>query len=88
MAEISRRTFLTRSAAVAAGAAAVAAAGIPEVARAAARPASDTDAAADSGDTVVAYVRAGGGDVTLMVGEREVVANDRELARRIRRAAR
>ena len=91
MTEISRRTFLTRSAAVAAGAAAVAAAGIPEVARAStsASPATEADGAADStGDAVVAYVRAGSGEVTLMVGEHEVVARDRDLARRIRRAAR
>jgi hypothetical protein len=90
MAELSRRTFLRRSAAAAAGAAAVAAAGVPQIARAAGDVASGADTGAgDAGaDTVVAYVRGGSGEVTLMVGEQEVVARDRDLARRIRRVAR
>jgi phosphodiesterase/alkaline phosphatase D-like protein len=91
MTDLTRRAFLRRSAGVAAGAAAAAAVGLPEVARAAARPrdAAEGGAEGDAGrDAVVAYVRPGTGRVTLMVGEREVVAEDRDLARRIRRAAR
>jgi phosphodiesterase/alkaline phosphatase D-like protein len=88
MAEISRRTFLTRSA-MAAGAAAVATTALPQAARASAPAATEPDETTDTlADAVVAYVRPGSGEVTVMVGEREVVARDRDLARRIRRAAR
>jgi hypothetical protein len=89
MTDLSRRAFLRKSAGVAAGAAAVAATGLPEVARAAGAPQEPDASSADlSGDAVVAYVRADAREVTLMVGEREVVAKDRDLVRRIRRAAR
>jgi hypothetical protein len=90
MSDLSRRAFLRRSAGVAAGAAAVAATGLPQVARAAGASAEEPDASgADlSGDAVVAYVRADASEVTLMVGEREVVTKDRDLVRRIRHAAR
>jgi hypothetical protein len=89
MTDLSRRAFLRKSAGVAAGAAAVAATGLPEVARAAGAPQEPDASGADlSGDAVVAYVRADAREVTLMVGEREVVAKDRDLVRRIRRAAR
>jgi len=90
MGEISRRAFLSRSA-MAAGAAAVAAASLPQAARAS-TSVGDADAGTGAspvgGEAVVAYVRPNSGEVTVMVGEREIVAHDRELARRIRRAAR
>jgi anaerobic selenocysteine-containing dehydrogenase len=90
MSEVDRRTFIKRSAAGAAGAAAIGALGAGPAA-AATRPASgagdDSEPETASGDTVVAYLRPGTGEVRVMVGDREVVRRDPDLARRIRRAA-
>jgi hypothetical protein len=45
--------------------------------------------AANAGDTLVAYVRTGStGEVTLLVGEREVTTRDPVLVNRLLRAAR
>jgi len=92
--KVSRRTFMKRSAV--AGAGAVALSGIGGASGAAAAIASPKRAkAAEHGEVkpaeepVVAYVRKGSsGEVRVMVGEREVVHRDRDLARRILRAAR
>jgi FlaG/FlaF family flagellin (archaellin) len=85
----SRRGFL---AAVGAGAAGVAGAAVLGGATSAdaktptAQPA--TTVPADANEPLVAYVRdAHSGEVAVMVGEREVVVHDRELAARIARAA-
>jgi hypothetical protein len=91
MSEVTRRTFIKRSAAGVAGAAAIGALGTGPAA-AATRLASHTgdepDAGASaSGDAVVAYIRPGTREVRVMVGEREVVHRDAELVRRILRAA-
>jgi len=92
MSKVSRRSFMKRSAVAGAGAAAIAGLGGASGAAkalAAPGPRSERPAAEPSGEPVVAYVRAGSsGEVTVMVGEREVVRRDRELARRILRAAR
>jgi hypothetical protein len=90
MSEVSRRTFIKRSAAGVAGAAAVGALGAG-TASAATRLASHSDANTDAGTTsdeaVVAYVRPGSREVRVMKGEQEVVHRDAELVRRLLRAA-
>jgi hypothetical protein len=89
MSELDRRTFIKRSAAVGAGVAAVGAMGAGPAAAASrlADAAEDAEPQAASGDAVVAYIRPGTREVRVMVGEREIVRRDRELARRILRAA-
>ncbi|HEY1332198.1 MAG TPA: hypothetical protein VGH10_12120 [Actinomycetota bacterium] len=93
MSKVSRRTFIKRSAAGAAGVAAVGALGGTPAAAAAAlgskrRPAPQPPGQA-AAQHVVAYVRAGStGQVRVMAGDREVVVRDRDLARRLLRAAR
>ena len=88
MSEVSRRTFIKRSAAGVAGAAAVGALGAGP-ASAATRLAShaDADAVTTSDDAVVAYVRPGSREVRVMKGEQEVVHRDADLVRRLLRAA-
>jgi len=90
--KVSRRTFMRRSAAAGAGAVALSGLGGAPGAAAAALTAPKEPAHGDEAtptEAVVAYVRAGSsGEVTVMAGEREVVRRDRELARRILRAAR
>jgi len=90
MSEVSRRTFIKRSAAGVAGAAAIGALGAGP-ASAATRLASHVDAGADSeatsNDAVVAYVRPGTREVRVMKGEQEVVHRDPDLVRRLLRAA-
>ena len=90
MSEVSRRTFIRRSAAGVAGAAAIGALGVGP-ASAATRLAShadaDADAVATSDDAVVAYVRPGTREVRVMKGEQEVVHRDADLVRRLLRAA-
>jgi hypothetical protein len=92
MSEVSRRTFIKRSAAGVAGAAAIGALGAGP-ASAATRLASHADAdagpdsEATSDDAVVAYVRPGTREVRVMKGEQEVVHRDPDLVRRLLRAA-
>ena len=86
MADASRRTFLV---AAGAGAAAV---GIAAVSPTAAAAATDKDTAKPaelpSGEALVAYVsNAKTGELTLMVGEREVIVHDSALVARLVRAA-
>jgi len=94
MSKVSRRTFMKRSAVAGAGAVALSGIGGPSgAARALAAPTPSKDAehgeAKPAEEPVVAYVRKGSsGEVRVMVGEREVVHRDRDLARRILRAAR
>jgi anaerobic selenocysteine-containing dehydrogenase len=91
LSKVSRRSFMKRSAVAGAGAAAIAGlGGTAGAAKALAAPSAESRTPAEpSEEPVVAYVRAGSsGEVTVMVGEREVVRRDRELARRILRAAR
>ena len=95
MADLSRRRFLTGTAlGVAAGAAAVsglgAAAAVPQLLAGASHAA--TPEAADLtpvGTDVVAHLRnASTGEVSLMVGDRELVYRDAQLAARLLKGAR
>ncbi|MDT4949595.1 MAG: hypothetical protein QOJ37_2190 [Pseudonocardiales bacterium] len=82
MTEPTRRGFLTIAGAGAA------AAGLAGVAPAAAAAAATVRAPAGVSGPLVAYVTdMQGGELTLMVGEREVVVHDRDLAARLARAA-
>jgi anaerobic selenocysteine-containing dehydrogenase len=90
MSGVDRRTFIKRSAAGVAGAAAIGALGAGPAAaatRLASRDGGDTEPESASGDAVVAYIRPGTREVRVMVGDREVVHRDADLARRILRAA-
>jgi anaerobic selenocysteine-containing dehydrogenase len=88
--DLSRRQFLKKSSVgVVAGAAAIGGlAGMqPADARTRKDRASSSKAVAASSDPIVAYVRPGAREVTVMVGTREVVHRDPELVRRILKAA-
>jgi hypothetical protein len=91
MADLSRRTFLRRaSVGVVAGAVAgPALAAEPASARAARDSSRAFQEEEAPGSPVVAYVRKGSrGEVSIMVGEREIRHRDPALARAILRAAR
>jgi hypothetical protein len=88
--DVSRREFLQKgSVGVVAGVAAIG--GLAELkterAHAAKAHATHDQGIATSSDPVVAYVRPGGREVTIMVGTREVVHRDPELVRRLLRVA-
>jgi nitrous oxide reductase len=92
MADLSRRQFIGKgSIGVAAGVAALTIGSQGAIAEAATRaekdaPVDPSEATAD--EPVVAYVKQGAhGEVRVMVGSREVVHKDAELARRIIRAS-
>jgi hypothetical protein len=84
---VTRRGFLATSVGTAAGVAgigALAAAAAPHMGGAAALPATTTA----TGEPLVAYVRSGsGGELSLMVGTREVSLHDADLVRRLHAAA-
>ena len=86
MSEASRRTFLV---AAGAGAAALGVASIAPAAADAATPkGSNTPTGLPSGEPLVAYVsNARSGELTLLVGEREVLVTDKDLVARLTRAA-
>jgi hypothetical protein len=91
MSEVTRRTFIKQVSAGAAGVAAVGAMGMPS-ASAQTRSRSEStsqEAAADTGtEPVMAFVRdRKKGEVTLLVGHREIVHHDPELVRRLLHAA-
>ena len=87
MSEVTRRTFIKQVSAGAAGVAAVGALGIPSAG--AAPRAAEGPAAEDGAEPVMAFVRdRTRGEVTLLVGHREIVHRDPELVRRLLRAAR
>ncbi len=90
MAELSRRGFLQKSSAAMVGGAAVIGALANEIKPASASPRKTRQAteSVDASEPVVALVRAGrAGEVSIMVGDREVVHRDPDLARRLLRAA-
>ncbi|HET7398156.1 MAG TPA: hypothetical protein VFJ94_06510 [Intrasporangium sp.] len=80
MSDTSRRSVLA-----AVGTGAVATAALAAAPRAAAAPSTKASGAHEN---LVAYVRAGAGSITLLVGERRVVVHDPDLVRRLARAAR
>ena len=92
MSDINRRSFLKSAAGVTAGVVGVSAMGAGAL-PALAKTAESADLADQSGEGsaehIVAYVRPGSRhEVTVLVGEREIVTRDPELARRLRRATR
>lgn len=91
MSEVTRRTFIKQVSAGAAGVAAVGAMGMPSAgARTRSASANSHEAAADTGtEPVMAFVHdRRKGEVTLLVGHREIVHRDPELVRRLLHAAR
>ncbi|MFI5261514.1 MAG: hypothetical protein ACHQZR_03020, partial [Candidatus Limnocylindrales bacterium] len=95
MADLSRRRFIAGTAlGVAAGAAAVsglgAAAAVPQLLAAAGHmPSEDAPDLTPLGTDVIAHLRdASTGEVSLMVGDREVVYQDAQLAARLLKGAR
>jgi hypothetical protein len=91
MAKLSRRAFLQTSVGTATGAAAVASGGLATGGLLAAIAGSTPveAAAASGGEPVMAYVRdASKGEVTLLVGQRQVTRRDPQLVSRLQRAAR
>ncbi len=90
MSDLTRRGFVTSSAAATAGMTALGAALLTERARAETQGAELEAGHGTAGsDPVVAYIRdPGSGHISVMVGDREVNVHDRKLAARIARAAR
>ncbi len=90
MSEVSRRTFIKQVSVGAAGVAAVGALGMPQAgAHTPSRARADESAADTGAEPVMAFVRdRKRGEVTLLVGHREIVHRDPELVRRMLRAAR
>jgi len=91
MAKLSRRAFLQTSVGTATGAAAVASGGMAAggLLAAIAGGAPVEAAASGTGGPMVAFVRdASKGEVTLLVGHREVTRRDPQLVSRLQRAAR
>jgi len=87
MAKVTRRAFLQTSVGAATGVAAVGAMGLGTGGLVAAMTGDAEAATAD--DSVVAYVRSGSkGEVTLLVGQREITTRDPVLVNRLLRAAR
>ena len=86
MSEASRRTFLV---AAGAGAAALGVASVsPAAAAGATTKGSSEPTGLPKGEPLVAYVsNASSGELTLLVGEREVLVTDRDLVARLTRAA-
>jgi hypothetical protein len=86
MSDATRRTFLV---AAGAGAAAMGVAAVsPAAASGATVKGSAQPSPLPSGEPLVAYVSdASKGELTLLVGEREVLINDRDLVSRLTRAA-
>jgi anaerobic selenocysteine-containing dehydrogenase len=91
MTDVTRRAFIKRTAAGAAGAVAIGALGAGPVAAAARASSPRANADPDerpSSEPIVAYVRVGEpSEVTVMVGHREIVHRDPALVRRLLRAA-
>jgi hypothetical protein len=89
MSEVSRRTFMKQVSVGAAGVAAVGALGMPQASARAGRRARPDESAADtSTEPVMAFVRdRKRGEVTILVGHREIVHRDPELVRRLLHAA-
>jgi hypothetical protein len=89
MSEVSRRTFMKQVSVGAAGVAAVGALGMPKAGAHVGRQAKPDEPAADtSAEPVMAFVRdRERGEVTLLVGHREIVHRDPELVRRLLHAA-
>jgi len=87
MARVTRRTFIQTSVGAATGVAAAGAIGLGTSGLVASLVGGAEAASAE--DAVVAYVRSGSdGEVTLLVGQREITTRDPALVNRLMRAAR
>jgi hypothetical protein len=89
MAKVTRRTFLSTTVGAAGGVAAMGLIAGPSTLVEAAQNAADASDGRMSGEPMTAYVRdAATGEISVMVGHREVVTKDPQLIRRLQRAAR
>lgn len=89
MAEVTRRGFIKKTSAGAAALGAMAAVPGLTVAHAAAGVQGSGLTAAELREPLVAHVRnVATGEIAVLVGEREIIIQDRELAARLARAAR
>ncbi len=89
MAKVTRRTFLSTTVGAAGGVAAMGLIAGPGALVEAAQNVADASDGPMSGEPMTAYVRdAATGEISVMVGHREVVTKDPQLIRRLQRAAR
>jgi hypothetical protein len=89
MAKVTRRTFLSTTVGAAGGVAAMGLIAGPSTLVEAAQNAADASDGLMSGEPMTAYVRdAATGEISVMVGHREIVTKDPQLIRRLQRAAR
>jgi hypothetical protein len=89
MAKVTRRTFLSTTVGAAGGVAAMGLIAGPGTLVEAAQNVADASDGPMSSEPMTAYVRdAATGEISVMVGHREVVARDPQLIRRLQRAAR
>jgi hypothetical protein len=89
MAKVTRRTFLSTTVGAAGGVAAMGLIAGPSTLVEAAQNAADASDGPMSSEPMTAYVRdAATGEISVMVGHREVVTKDPQLIRRLQRAAR
>ena len=89
MAKVTRRTFLSTTVGAAGGVVAMGLIAGPSTLVEAAQNAADASDGPMSGEPMTAYVRdAATGEISVMVGHREIVTKDPQLIRRLQRAAR
>jgi hypothetical protein len=89
MAKVTRRTFLSTTVGAAGGVAAMGLIAGPSTLAEAAQNIADASDGPVSSEPMTAYVRdAATGEISVMVGHREVVTKDPQLIRRLQRAAR
>jgi len=89
MAKVTRRTFLSTTVGAAGGVAAMGLIAGPSTLVEAAQTAAQANDCPASREPMTAYVRdAATGEISVMVGHREVITKDPQLIRRLQRAAR
>ncbi|HEY6783274.1 MAG TPA: hypothetical protein VI296_08580 [Candidatus Dormibacteraeota bacterium] len=89
MAKVTRRTFLSTTVGAAGGVAAMGLIAGPGTLVEAAQNVADASDGPMSSEPMTAYVRdAATGEISVMVGHREIVTKDPQLIRRLQRAAR
>jgi hypothetical protein len=89
MAKVTRRTFLSTTVGAAGGVAAMGLIAGPSTLVEAAQTAAEANDGPASREPLTAYVRdAATGEISVMVGHREVITKDPQLIRRLQRAAR
>jgi hypothetical protein len=89
MAKVTRRTFLSTTVGAAGGVAAMGLIAGPSTLVEAAQNAAEASDGPVSSEPMTAYVRdAATGEISVMVGHREIVTRDPQLVRRLQRATR